>query len=128
MTRSPTSMTADEPVIAVLRNRKLASLGDAYINFVFSLALTKTRKEPIGHKPTDKQLAEALRISGIRSLLPKRTSSKVLADAYESIVAYAYLRNLITIEESVDVLSSNIAHPESALASLATLTLQRISH
>lgn len=88
----------------ILADRKLASLGDAYINFVYSLALSQRRGRPSGAKVKGTALAEALRKAGLREHLPSRIDKHVLSDAAEALVVYAWLHDLLTLEDSVEIL------------------------
>jgi len=88
----------------ILADRKLASLGDAYINFVYSLALSERKGKPSGAKVKGTALAEALRKAGLREHLPSRIDKHVLSDAAEALVVYAWLHDLLTLEDSVEIL------------------------
>jgi hypothetical protein len=88
----------------VLTDHKLASLGDAYINLVYSLALSNKKKQPSGAKVKGHVLAEALRNAGLRKYMPSRTTRHMLADAAEALTVYAWLHNYVTLEESVTML------------------------
>jgi hypothetical protein len=88
----------------VLTDRRLASLGDAYVNFVCSLALSITRGQPSGKKVKGAVLAEALRKAELREHMPSRMTSHKLADAAEALIVYAWLSNCVTLEESVATL------------------------
>ncbi len=88
----------------VLTDHKLASLGDAFINFVYSLALSNKKGEPSGAKVRGRALAEALRKAGLREHLPSRISRHMLADAVEALVVYAWLHHYITLEEIMETL------------------------
>lgn len=46
-------------------------------------------------------LAEALRRVGLREFLPSRMTRHKLSDAAEAILVYSWLRNFVTLEESV---------------------------
>ena len=92
----------------VLMDHGLASLGDAYINFVYSLVLSNRREKPSGTKVKGAALAEALRKAGLRKYLPSRMTSHVLADAAEALIVYAWLCNYITLEESVAILEKSV--------------------
>jgi len=87
-----------------LADQKLASLGDAYINFVYSLALSQRKGKPSGAKVKGTALAEALRKAGLREQLPSRIDRHVLSDAAEALVVYAWLHDLLTLEENVEIL------------------------
>jgi hypothetical protein len=93
-----------ENITEVLTNYKLASLGDAYINFVYSLALSNRKGQPSGAKVKGTVLAEAIKKAGLREYLPSRMTRHMLADAAEALIVYAWLHNCITLEESVATL------------------------
>jgi hypothetical protein len=88
----------------ILTNHKLAALGDAYVNFLYSLAISKKSREPTGAKVDSRLLAEALKKAGLREYLPSRTDRHKQADAAEALIVYAWLKGLISLEEGVKVL------------------------
>lgn len=88
----------------VLMDHKLAALGDAYINFTYSLALSQNRGQPSGAKVKGSVLAEAFKKAGLRGYMPSRTSRHMLADAAEALTVYAWLSSHITLEECVAIL------------------------
>lgn len=88
----------------VLSNHKLAALGDAYVNFLYSLAISKKSGEPAGAKVDSRILAEALRKAGLREYLPSRTDRHKQADAAEALIVYAWLKGSIPLEEGVRIL------------------------
>ncbi|MBS7616438.1 hypothetical protein KEJ45_04495 [Candidatus Bathyarchaeota archaeon] len=88
----------------VLLDHKLASLGDAYVNFVYSLALSEKKGQPFGAKVRGSTLSEALKKAGLRTHMPSRVTSHMLADAAEALIVYAWLHKSVTIEECVKIL------------------------
>lgn len=88
----------------VLMDQKLAALGDAYVNLVYSVALSKRKGEPTGAKVDNRLLAEALKKAGLRSLLPSRIDRHKQADAAEALIVYAWIRGSMTMEEGVSIL------------------------
>jgi len=88
----------------VLTNHKLAAFGDAYVNFLYSLAISKKSREPTGAKVNSRLLAEALRKAGLREYLPSRTDRHKQADAAEALIVYAWLKGLIPLEEGISIL------------------------
>jgi hypothetical protein len=88
----------------VLTDKPLAALGDAYVNFVYSLALSKKLRKPSGKKVKGAPLAEAVRKAGLRKFMPSRIDKHVISDAAEALLVYAWLNKVITIEQSVEVL------------------------
>jgi hypothetical protein len=105
--RQPSFLKSYSNLSEVLTDKQLASLGDAYINFVYSLALSKRKGKPYGAKVKGTVLAEALRKAGLRQLLPSRIDKHVLSDSAEALLVYAWLRNLLTLEESVETIAEN---------------------
>lgn len=91
----------------VLMDRKLAALGDAYVNFVYSLALSRIKGKPVGAKVESSLLAEAMRQAGLRSLLPSRMDRHKQADAAEALIVYAWARGVMSIEEVVTILGKS---------------------
>ena len=91
----------------ILADKPLAGLGDAYVNFAYSLALSIRTGKPCGKKVKGTPLAEAVRKAGLRELLPSRIDKHVLSDAAEALLVYAWLKDAITLEESVEELQKN---------------------
>jgi len=121
-------MSNEETIRQVMRDKQLASLGDAFVNFAYSLALTQTNGKPQAVKVSDRILAEAFKLSGLRRYLGTRVSKKDLANASESLLVEAYRKKLITIEESVRILSQNPDGLQAGLSELMKLTAERIAH
>jgi len=107
----------------VLTDHNLASLGDAYINFVYSLALSNRKGKPLGVKVKGSVLAEAVKESGLREHLPSRMTRHMLADAAEALIVYAWLHKYITLEESVTILENNL---QEGFRQLLTVIKKRI--
>jgi hypothetical protein len=112
----------------IMRDKQLASLGDAYVNFVYSLALTRFNGYPQGTKVSDKILAEALRMAGLRDHLGTRVAKKDMANASEAILAEAYRRNLLSIEESIQVIVQHGEIPTAGLSDLLKLAARKLQN
>jgi hypothetical protein len=117
---------SSENIRHVVNDKQLASLGDAFVNFIYSLALTKIHGHPQATKVSDRILSEAFRLAGLRAYLGTRLSRKDLANAAESLLAEAYRRQLISIEESVSILTQNPDGLEAGLSNLMKLAASRI--
>jgi hypothetical protein len=89
----------------ILNDHGLASLGDAYTNLIYSLYLSVRKGKPAGAKADSHTLSNALRQSGLRSLMNSRVDRHDQADAAEALLAYAWLSGLTTITRSVSILS-----------------------
>jgi len=100
------SVSMYESVADILVDHELAALGDAYVNFVYSLALSRKRGKPLGRKVDSATLASALRKAGVRKLLPSRTDRHKQADAAEALIVYAWLSGVITFEETVNIVEN----------------------
>lgn len=109
----------------ILVDHELASLGDAFVNFVYSLALSKVAGKPVGRKLDSRVLSSALRKSGLRMLLPHRMDRHKLADAAEALIVYGWLSGAMSLEEALNMmvhegdLSDNICN-------LLKLVLERV--
>jgi len=110
-----------------LRNKQLASLGDAYVNFIYSLALTQINGRPSGMKVSDRVLAEAFRLSGLRKYMGTRVARGDLANASEALLVETYLQGLITIQESVKVLCEDPQGPDVGFSGLLKLAAERLA-
>jgi hypothetical protein len=96
-----------ESLSEVLMDQKLAKLGDAYINFLYSLAVSKKTGEPAGIKVKGRLLADAFKKAGLRKLLPSRVDRHKQADAAEALIVYAWVRGSMTMEEGLEILEQN---------------------
>jgi dsRNA-specific ribonuclease len=119
-------MSQTDPIRQVMRDKQLASLGDAYVNFVYSLVLSDLSGHPQGTKVSDRVLAQAFRQAGLRDQLGSRVAKKDLANASESLLAAAYRRKHLTIEESVRVISQHPEDPTTGLSELLKLAAERL--
>jgi hypothetical protein len=110
----------------VLADRDLASLGDAYINFAYSIALSNKIGRPLGVKVKGSVLAQALRNAGLREYLPSRMTKHELADAAEALIVYAWLKEAITLEEAVRILTE-IHGPVEGLTELLVASKRKVT-
>jgi len=88
----------------VLTDHKLAALGDAYVNFAYSLALSMKRGQPSGARVKGAVLAEAFKNAGLREHMTSRVSSHTMADAAEALIVYAWLCGHMQLDECVSIL------------------------
>jgi len=116
-----------ETIQRVIRDKQLASLGDAFVNFIYSLALTEINGRPEGIKVSDRILSEAFRQADLRGYLGSRLSRKDLANGAESLLVEAYRKHLISIEESVETLAQCSDGPNAGLSNLLRLVTERLT-
>ena len=109
-----------ESLSEVLMDQKLAKLGDAYVNFLYSLALSKKNGEPTGTKVKGRLLADAFKKAGLRKFLPSRIDRHKQADAAEALIVYAWIRGSMTMEEGLEILEQNEDNVEAFILLLLT--------
>ncbi len=112
-----------ENLSEVLMDQKLAKLGDAYVNFLYSLALSNKKGEPTGTKVKGRLLADAFKKAGLRKFLPSRIDRHKQADAAEALIVYAWIRGSVTMEEGLEIIEQNEDKIEAF--SLLLLTAKR---
>ena len=117
----------EDRIDTIVRDKKRASLGDAYINLVYSLSLSKLRGRPEGVKVSDRILADAFKKAGLRKHIGTRHSRKDFANASEALLMEAYQSKLLTIEESVNIITSYGEDPIEGITNLLKLTVERLS-
>lgn len=101
----------------IMLDKDLAKLGDAYLNFTYSLALSQRLRRPMGAKANNQNLAMALKRAGLREILPRRIDRHTQANAAEALIAYAWLKKILGLEECLRVLRMN-ENPMDAFAEL----------
>jgi len=109
--------------IDVMMDQELAALGDAFVNFVFSLALTRRFNRPLGMKVQSLILSKALREADVRRLLPHRVDRHKQADAAEALIVYGWIKGIVTIEECVAIIERE-AEPEEAFSNILRMILR----
>jgi hypothetical protein len=91
----------------ILMDQKLAKLGDAYVNFLYSLALSNQEGSPTGTKVKGKLLSEAFKKAGLRKFLPSKINRHKQADAAEALIVYSWIQETITIEDGLRIFEQN---------------------
>lgn len=109
----------------ILTDKGLAKLGDAYVNFIYSLVLTEIEGKPTGIKVSDRILADAAKKSGLKYLLAKRTRRDDIANAVEALIVYVWREELMRTEEAIDILKKN-PNPCTAFTDLTLEATQRV--
>jgi hypothetical protein len=108
----------------ILMDHKLAKLGDAYVNFLYSLALSKKNGEPTGIKVKGRLLSEAFKKADLRKFLPSRIDRHKQADAAEALIVYAWIQGDITLEQGIEILKQNEDEIESLTCLLSTAKMK----
>ena len=105
----------------IVLDKELAALGDALVNFAYSLARSLSEGRPRGGRLDNRLLSEAFRAAGLREEAPRRMSRHELADAAEALLAYGWLMGMVNLQDLVDAMRKPdiIAGLSALLASLA---------
>jgi len=118
-------VTKHESLTDILCDHDLASLGDAYVNLVYSLALSRKEGKPVGRKADSYRLSLALRQVGLRKLLPSRTDRHKQADAAEALIVYGWLMGTVSLEAALSAMEKGETEEESFVILLRT-TMQEL--
>jgi len=110
----------------ILSDRQLAKLGDAFINFVYSLAKSRKKDEPLNERVPSRTLAEALKKTGLRTYLPSRMNRHDQGDAIESLIVYSWLHGIVSLEECVSILEKDAETPVEAFTNLIDTINKRL--
>jgi len=89
----------------LLLDKELAGLGDAYVNFVYSLAMSQKHGRPMGAKVNNQVLAKAVEVSGLRKFLPHRVDRHTRGNAAEALLVFAWLQDIHEFEDLTKTLS-----------------------
>ncbi len=104
MTPPAPTLKTYENLTELLLDRDLASLGDSYVNFVYSLAMSQKLGRPMGTKVRNRVLAEAVEKSGLRKLLPRRVDRHTRGNAAEALLVFAWLQDIQDLSACITVL------------------------
>jgi len=105
MTQSVPTLKSYSSLKELLLDKDLAGLGDSYVNFVYSLAMSQKHGHPMGAKVNNKVLADAVEASGLRKLLPHRVDRHTRGNAAEALLVFAWLQDLQELDDCVKALS-----------------------
>jgi hypothetical protein len=115
MKHSSLSEPMKKKLIPIMRDHSLAKFGDTLANFLYSLAKTNVLGKPVGLRVFDKALAETLRQTGLRSIMPSSSSAGNLGDGIEALIGYAYLHDIMSLKEMTTTISSYLKNIDEQL-------------
>ena len=93
---------------SIMHDKGLAKLGDNLVNFCYSLAKSLVLDYATGEKVRDSVLARAIRSTSIYNHMNRRADSGRAADAYEAIMAYLWMKEIISIPDIVSSLVESL--------------------
>ena len=123
--RSRATLRRYDSLEELLIDKDLAALGDSYVNFVYSLAMSQKYRRPTGAKVNNQVLAQAVALSGLRKHLPHRVDRHARGNAAEALLVFAWLSDLLEMDECIKVLSTETDLAE-AFAHLLKTVLHRL--
>lgn len=88
----------------ILLDKGLAALGDAYVNFVYSLAMSQKQGHLVGAKVDNRVLSRAVDLSGLREFLPHRVDKHERGDAAEALLVFAWLSGIQELDDCTKAL------------------------
>lgn len=94
--------------------KEWAKLGDSFLNFVYSAAKTRATGRPAGERVPNKVLSRALKLSELKLRVEKRDKGGMV----EAILGYAWFHGFISLEEAIEIVSSEISRMEFESRSL----------
>jgi hypothetical protein len=109
----------------LLIDKNLAALGDSYVNFVYSLAISQKLRRPMGAKVDNQTLAEAVVKSGLRKFLPHRVDCHDRGNAAEALLVFAWLNDLLKFGDCTDALNRE-NDPSIAFSNLIKTVLKKL--
>lgn len=102
------SILKDKSLRNILKSKNLAQLGDFLVNFLYTSVKIGLYGIEGSIHVWDKSLTKAMDISNLRKELGKKTKPDKVADAGEALVAYAYFNELLSINEMIEILNTNL--------------------
>ena len=91
----------------ILKSKNLAQLGDFLANFIYSSA-----RMQLGHSGSvhvwDYSLRVAMDPAGLREQMSKRTKPDRVSDAAEALIAFAYFKKLLRVDEMITFLTHEL--------------------
>ena len=101
---------------SILMDKGLARLGDAFVNLIYSAAKTKAKGRAVGERVQDRVLSHALETAKLP--VPKRLTHGERGDVVEAVLAYAWMHDMLPMEEAVTILYKTISGAEYESRSL----------
>jgi hypothetical protein len=102
---------SQEFLLSFIVTKGNSKLGDALVNFVYSLAKSAVSKQATGTKVSDYVLATAYRSSlwGKNEILKLKGKKGYLADHVESLILYFWVYELVSFEELFEYLAIDLS-------------------
>ncbi|MHA1722194.1 MAG: ribonuclease III family protein [Candidatus Baldrarchaeia archaeon] len=109
----------------IAQDKGLAKLGDALVNFIYSLAKSLILGKLDAWKVSDAVLSQALENASLLKLLPKRSDKHSRGDAVEALLAYAWIMGIFDIKNAVMLLKDEMKRDDFSNKSLEKIAAVR---
>ncbi len=93
----------------VTTSKGLAQLGDAFINFLYSLSRSIAHKQASGCKVSDAILSNAYRASLLKKKVLLKGDRDKIGDGVEAIIIWAWIQNYFTMKEILYIITSHLS-------------------
>jgi hypothetical protein len=98
----------DQPWSFLIKEKKIAQLGDSLANFIYSLALSLAKGKCTGTRVPDTVLTNAYHSSAVKTYLPVTGKKGRVGDAVEAVLLLSWLSGTLELDEMVMTLSSSL--------------------
>ncbi len=105
--------------------RELSGVGDSFVNLIYSIAVSNASGKPLCRRASNYVLSEAIYESGLREIVGSRADRHKLADFAECQIFNAWLKEDVTIEDCVKILTRELKNSKEPLreASVKAFTM-----
>jgi hypothetical protein len=105
--------------------RELSGVGDSFVNLIYSIAVSNASGKPVCRRASNFILSEAIYRSGLREPAGPRVNRHKLADFAECQIFNAWLKENVSIEDCVKILTRELKNSSEPLrgASVKAFTM-----
>ena len=95
--------------------RELSGVGDSFVNLIYSIAVSNASEKPLSKRASNFVLSEAVYKSGLRENAGARVTRHDLGDFAECLIFDAWLRENISLEECIKILTGELKNSNEPL-------------
>jgi hypothetical protein len=102
-------MPAKGDIKTIASSKGIAQLGDAFINFLYSVSRSIAYKQASGCKVSDTVLSNAYRASLLKKKVLMKGDRDKIGDGVEAIIIWAWAQNYLTLKEMLYIITSHLS-------------------
>jgi hypothetical protein len=106
--------------------RELSGVGDSFVNLIYSIAVSNASEKPLSKRASNYILSEAVYKSGLRETAGNRVTRHDLGDFAECLIFDAWLRENVSLEECVKILTSELKNANGDLKEASVKAFTRL--